>query len=479
MWNYGWDGYNFGGYGGMIGNARLLVRQSAWIQDSVHVGCKDTGGGSWQCAVKFTVAGRVSAARVSLAICEWGGGGGAGCIVGAQAAAVNSSRMTLNLTIPHAQLWAPGTQAAQAALYVANLTLSVGGSGSPPPAMRSTRFGVRSLDTNGPRILFNGEPLFLRGYGDDGQYGFSGAPPMEKSFYLAQLSGMRALGFNFIRFHTHSMPDVFHEAADELGFLCNPEFAMSYRVGCPFPGCVYNEEVHATYIRSFASVVHRRAHHPSVFGWVLSNEIGFSTAPFAELYHFANEHDPERPCWFADGSIPIAGMNLTALACRDGRDDADGYCFVDVWVPCSNWGKTPYAPPYVLPEFIGSGVPVAELPVPMLLHEAFDARTFPRLESNLQAFEGGMLKAGAWLNGSIDRMRALGLLAENADWALASEKRYNLHMKTYLESYRLDPAVSGYEVSNCRPASLQLLSQFRRDDSDHTIVLDVLVVARL
>jgi hypothetical protein len=87
----------------------------------------------------------------------------------------------------------------------------------------------------------------------------------------------------------------------------------------------------------------------------------------------------------------------------------------------------------------------------MLLHEAFDARTFPRLESNLQSFEGGMLKAGAGLNGSIDKMRALGLLAENADWALASEKRYNLHMKTYLESYRLDPAVSGYEVSNCRP----------------------------
>ena len=128
------------------------------------------------------------------------------------------------------------------------------------------------------------------------------------------------------------------------------------------------------------------------------------------------------------------GMNYSALGCRDGRVESDERCFMDVWVPCSNWGKTPYAPPYVLPEFIGSGVPAAELPVPMLLHEAFDARTFPRLESNLQAFEGGMLKAGKWLNGSIERMRALGLLEENAAWALASEKRYNLHMKTYLES---------------------------------------------
>jgi beta-galactosidase/beta-glucuronidase len=282
MWNYGWDGYNFGGYGGMIGNAKLLVRQPAWIEDSVHVSCKDAGGGSWQCAVKLTVAGRVSGARVSLAICEWGSSsGGTGCIVGAQTAA-NASRMTLTLTIPNAKLWAPGTQAAQAALYVANLTLSVGGSSDASPATtRSTRFGVRSLDTNGPRILFNGEPLFLRGYGDDGQYGFTGAPPMDKGYYLAQLSGMRELGFNFIRFHTHAMPDVFHEAADELGFLCNPEFAMNYRVGCPFPGCVYNEEVHDTYNRSFASIVHRRSHHPSVFG---------AKSPLLSHFNTQNDH---------------------------------------------------------------------------------------------------------------------------------------------------------------------------------------------
>ena len=266
------------------------------------------------------------------------------------------------------------------------------------------------------------------------------------------------------------MPDVFHEAADELGFLCDPEFAMSYRDPCPWPDCVFNEQVHAVYNASFTSVVQRRAHHPSVFGYVLSNEIGFGAdgaaaqAVFVELYHFAKAFDPVRPCWFADGVEPTQ-LNFSALGCRDGQLDTDDLCFMDVFVPTSNWGKTPFAPPYVIPEHIGSGVPAAELPVPMLLHEAFDARTFPRLESNLQAFEGGMLKAGKWLNGSIERMRTLGVLEENAAWALASEKRYNLHMKTYLESCaplhrsicfsadadcrgctdRLDPAVSGYE----------------------------------
>ena len=50
---------------------------------------------------------------------------------------------------------------------------------------------------------------------------------MEKDFYLSQLRSMRNLGYNFIRFHTHSMPTELLDAADELGFLCDPEFAMS------------------------------------------------------------------------------------------------------------------------------------------------------------------------------------------------------------------------------------------------------------
>ena len=33
----GGDGYSFGGYGGIVGHARLLFRQPAWVDDSVHV----------------------------------------------------------------------------------------------------------------------------------------------------------------------------------------------------------------------------------------------------------------------------------------------------------------------------------------------------------------------------------------------------------------------------------------------------------
>eukprot|EP01050_Picozoa_sp_SAG11_P014751 SAG11_NODE_1848_length_4170_cov_1.679931_4_plen_138_part_00 len=126
---------------------------------------------------------------------------------------------------------------------------------------------------------------------------------------------------------------------------------------------------------------------------------------------------------------------------------------MDVWVPQSGWSHT------AVKEDISSGVTATKLPVPMLLHEAMDARTFPRLESNLESFGGPdkMLKAGMWYNSSIERMRALGLLEENDRWALASEKAYSMFQKSYLENFRLDPAVSGYEWCESRSYILLLL----------------------
>ena len=276
----------------MIGHAKVLVRQRAWLEDSVHVACKDilsSSSGDWQCSVKFALVGRFSAAdRVSLTVCESSGAGG--CTrwgapisrevevgVSSSSSGSTSPRMAITVTIWDAKLWVPGTKAAQTSLYFANLTLHGGGNDG-LSAQKSTRFGVRSLSTDGNRIRMNGEPLFLRGYGDDGQYAFTGAPPMDRQYYMAQLTGMKMLGYNFIRFHTHSMPDVFHEVADELGFLCDPEFAMNYAYPCPFPGCVVTDQVQQTFNRSFASIVQRTSHHPSLFGYVLSNEIAFGAS---------------------------------------------------------------------------------------------------------------------------------------------------------------------------------------------------------
>ena len=438
--------FSFGGCGGMIGNAQLRVRQRAWFEDSVHTTCADTGGGAWRCSVGFSLVGAVhqAADRIGLTVCE---AEGEGCVSVAPAAVKRSpnGRNTLSLVIPAAKLWFPGTRQAQADLYVASLTLT-GKDGQSISTMQ-TRFGIRSLFTDGPQIIWNGEPLFLRGYGDDGQYGFTGAPPMNKDYYTAQLAGMKALGYNYIRFHTHQMPDVFHEAADELGFLSDPEFSMCSVYPTPFAPLAVTGAVKDMFSRSFASIVHRRQHHPSLFGYVLSNEIswgGLGDPQFVELYRFAKQHDPDRPCMWTEGAttLDIDTMNISALGCRNGSNASDFHCFSDVWTPDSVWSHSGGLDPT---KDIRSGVPAAELPVPMLLHEAMDARTFPRLEESLQSFDGGIVNAELVFGASVSKMRALGLLEENDRWADATEQAYTMFLKSYLEAYRLDAAVSGYE----------------------------------
>eukprot|EP01047_Picozoa_sp_COSAG01_P046216 COSAG01_NODE_4319_length_5136_cov_2.603216_6_plen_444_part_00 len=315
-----------GGCGGMLGNAQLQIRQRAWIEDSVSTSCEEDAArndGTWRCTVGFSLVGDVynKSDRIRLTICE---STGDGCVSLAPAMVHSGAggRATLSLGIPAAKLWIPGTRQAQTNMYVANLTLA--DNDSQPLATTMTRFGIRSISTDGPRIIWNGEPLFLRGYGDDAQYGFTGAPPMSKDYYVTQLTEMKRLGYNYIRFHTHQMPDVAHEAADELGFLTDPEFSMcsSYQLSIPDNLSPATTEAMKDILRrSFASIVYRRQHHPSLFVYILSNEIswgGPGDPMFVELYRFAKRHDPERPCLWTEGALTldINTMDLPALGCR-------------------------------------------------------------------------------------------------------------------------------------------------------------------
>ena len=81
---------------------------------------------------------------------------------------------------------------------------------------------------------------------------------------------------------------------------------------------------------------------------------------------------------------------------------------------------------------ISSGVAVDELPVPMILHEAMDARTFPRLQESLDSYEGGIVDVGAIYTPAINKMSGLGLYEENDRWAEATERAYTMYLKAYL-----------------------------------------------
>ena len=394
--------------------------------------------------------------------------------------------VSLAVTIPQAKLWIPGTRAARANLYWAHCTLaSADGS---TLSTRSIRFGVKKIELVGSRIMFNGERLYLRGFGDDAAYATTAAPPTDQAFYYRQLRDMRSLGFNFIRLHTHSMPSEFFDVADELGFLCDPEFAITHESPSLKLGWLENSAVREVFNASFTSVVQRHAHRPSIFAWVLSNEMYFSNETakywydsgdnsqlFVQLYRWAKSFDPERPCYYADGvtatglgtTVPqILGPELTVetLACRNGANSSSAGCFTDVLVTQAGWGHAKYPPSWFNPLWQPAGPPgsrgppffwyspddgshlPADLPVPSIVHEAYDGRTFPRLETNRDSFTGSIVKGGElYCNQSIRRLDELNLLHENHLWAQASEELYTQWLKLYIEGYHLDPSTSGYQ----------------------------------
>ena len=157
-----------------------------------------------------------------------------------------------------------------------------------------------------------------------------------------------------------------------------------------------------------------------------------------ELYRFANAFDSERPCWWSDG---VSGLD-PGLSCRNGANASDKFCFADVMVSQSGWGHTTTGAAVEH----GSGITDPKsMPVPYVMHESYDARTFPRLQSNLESYSGGLYNASVWLATSIARMEQLGLLEENEQWSVASERVYTMWLKAFIESFRLDNAVSGYE----------------------------------
>ena len=461
----GGDGYSFGGYGGIVGHAKLLFRQPAWVHDSVHVRSAPAAAGSadWVSTLSFAVAGSAAPGlAATVEVCSWNNRSSP-CVRSTVPVAAAGTRVEVPLTIKDAQLWWPGTPGAEvASLYTANVTLSNG-------ATRSIRYGVKQMKTDGYDILMNGERLYLRGYGDDGMYATTAAPPAERGYYEKTLRDMKDLGFNFVRFHTHNMPEEFFDVADELGIMSDPEFAMNYGFPCDVDGCsADNALARETISRSFTSNVHRQSYRPSIFGWALSNEIAFTRAGkggnsglvnnmFASMYLVSKAFDPERPVWFSDGadfSMPSAEA-LANLKCRadnvqpgDNTSCAAGSeclyqrCFQDVLVLQAGWSHVEAW--YGVDQ--GSGLPTS-LPVPSLLHEAVDARNFPRLEANAEAFANSNIKGDQlWYAQSIAKMRDLGLLAENAAWSTASERYYTQVLKAFFENYHLDATTSGYEL---------------------------------
>lgn len=88
---------------------------------------------------------------------------------------------------------------------------------------KELKVGLRTIVTEGQKILVNGHETFMRGTLDCCIFPKTGYPPMDKQTWLEHLGKMKASGINHVRFHSWCPPKAAFDAGDELGLYLMPE----------------------------------------------------------------------------------------------------------------------------------------------------------------------------------------------------------------------------------------------------------------
>lgn len=142
-----------------------------------------------------------------------------------------------------------------------------------PEGTYAQKFGLRRLVAHGEKLRLNGEPVYLRGVTEHCYFPQTIHLPRDLDYYRMVTRRRKALGFNFVRFHTFVPPVEYLEATDELGmlvhvetpnFVSEPEFAAIVAFARRHPSvviyCTGNEtridRIAEAYLRDVAALVH-------------------------------------------------------------------------------------------------------------------------------------------------------------------------------------------------------------------------------
>lgn len=417
------DGTNFGGWGGLGGHVRLEARSNdgwmidPWIRHAVADSFKTATLNATITVSSVTKQPLVLRASFLDGKNKTVGNASSSCEFGAAGQAVTSCSIP-DIQVDSPALWSPRSPVQ----YTALLEL-VTASGVVVDH-QSVKFGIRRLDTIGYHWKLNGLSLYLHGYGDDSIYPETVSPPLNRSLYASRLSFAKSLGMNFVRHHSHILPDEYFEAACEAGMLISAEFPIAYGgilAECPGTGC------DSFYESQWASAIRRLRNYPCVFDYTMNNEkIAMHDAQ--KLYAIAKGLDPTRPVNTADGVFSKGKGNPAGFEKLMNPEDFRPVQF--------NLGQIPMGDPH---QFQIIGTP----PVPIINHEMGNFVTWPRLDDQISRFQHNIKPY--WLTPARDEIQKNGLLSENDLWSRCSRELYLFCWKDAMEAVRKTEKISGYE----------------------------------
>jgi len=390
-------------WGGIWGHVSLEARNDAYLQ-YLYV---QPAVAPARCRVSATVHGAPPAdTSLRLEILDK-----AGTIVGSAKASPETPLGAIDVEVPGALLWTPDTPH----LYRARLSLL---QEDKELDTVETRFGFREIKIDGVRFLLNGQPLFLRGYGDDAIYPETMAAPSDEGVYRKKIAIAKEYGFNHVRHHSHFLPPEYYDVCDELGLLVSPELPIGYQQ-------FYNKAQGPAlelYKTEWAAAIRRFRNHPSILDWCMGNEM-YESVPIApDLYRIAKELDTTRPVVDTDG-LPTDGY-------IDGIRDRNTLDFYFMQFDVFNT-------PLDKPDLYRCPSPLK----PVISHETGNFVTFPRLDQ-IDFFQHNF-KPFWWIQ-TREKVERMGLLDEVPRWAENTERLYTLLHKINIEDIRKNPNLSGY-----------------------------------
>lgn len=229
--------------------------------------------------VRTTIAGRGGKVAIDLTTSSGWSGKARAQIAGAGDAVqvqVSSGRASLSIDVPDARLWSPEDPH----LYRLSLALDDGA----VQDVYHLKIGIREIKVEGEKLLLNGKPVFLRGFGKHEDFALNGrglnVPSIIRDFEL-----LKWLGANSFRTSHYPYSDEAMQLADEYGFLV---IAETPAVSLVFMDGPEIQEARARQLRQYIDeLVERDKNHPCVIMWSVANE------PLTKPFHTTNPEPPE------------------------------------------------------------------------------------------------------------------------------------------------------------------------------------------
>ncbi len=291
----------------------------------------------------------------------------------------------------------------------------------------TTRFGLRSIGSDGSRITVNGRRIFLRGALDCCIFPLTGCPPMDEEGWRKEFEVCREWGYNHVRFHSWCPPEAAFRVADEMGFYLQVELpAWSKAVG--------SEDVDNFLLDEYRRIVYNYGNHPSFCLLSCGNEFDSGYEFLNELLAYMKKTDPRHLYTNSTYSMGAGHKGRPEpedqymVASRTERGQIRGQDYIGSRTPDFRSDYSRYA---------------AGIDVPLVSHEIGQYSVYPDL-AGIGKYTGTLDPLN--LKGIRDDLERKGLLDKAGDYTLASGRLAAILYKEEIERALKTPELAGFQV---------------------------------